>query len=128
MTMNQTTSISSFKVTPNSFIANDSTLYTFDVVFQIKRYSGDRVLIKLPTDVILSSTFDCGSLTTNMTISCSKYDSTTIAFVLNFANGGLSGQQSIKFTLSNLTNMWYATTRTFNVQSTTNDTIFYYQE
>lgn len=63
-----------------------------------------------------------------MTISCSKYDSTTVTFVLNFASGSFSSQQSIKFTLSNLTNMWYATTRTFTVQSTTNDTIFYYQE
>lgn len=98
------------------------------MVFQIKRFSGDRVLIKLPSDVILSATFDCASLTTGMTISCSKYDSTTVAFVLNFVNGELIGQQVIKFTLSNLTNMWYATTRTFIVQTTTNDTIFYYQE
>lgn len=97
-------------------------------MFQIRRYSGDRLLIKLPTDIILSATFDCGSLTTGMTISCSKYDSTTVMFVLNFVNGGLSGQQqSIKFTLTNLTNMWYATTRTFIIKTTTNDTIFYYQ-
>lgn len=126
--MNQTTNVSSFTVTPNSYVANDSSLYTFNVAFQIARYSGDRVLITLPTDVILSSTFDCSSLTTGMTISCSKYDSTTVNFILNFVNGSLSGQQNIKFTLSNLTNLWYAATRTFSVQATTNDTIYYYQE
>lgn len=49
VTMNQTTNVSTFKVTPNSFIANDLTMYTFEVVFQIKKFSGDRVLIKLPT-------------------------------------------------------------------------------
>lgn len=49
VTMNQTTNVSTFKVTPNSFIANDLTMYTFEVVFQINKFSGDRVLIKLPT-------------------------------------------------------------------------------
>lgn len=49
--------------------------------------------------------------------------------MLNFASTMLSTQQqNVKFTLSNLTNVWYATTRTFTVITATNDTVYYYQE
>ena len=62
-----------------------------------------------------------------MTISCSKINSETISFVLNFIST-IYPSQSIKFTVQNFTNLWYATTRTFRVQTTTNDTTFFYQE
>lgn len=35
---------------------------------------------------------------------------------------------SIKFTVSNFTNFWYSSTKTFTIQTTTNDTTYYYQE
>ncbi len=75
VTMKETAAIPYFKVTPDSAIVNDNNMYTFEINFQIRRFSGDRVLIKFPTDVFLSSTFDCSSLTANMTISCSKVNS-----------------------------------------------------
>lgn len=73
--MTQTAAIPYFKVTPTSLIVNENNLYTFEINFQIKRFSGDRILIKFPADILLSPTFDCFSLTTNMTISCSKVNS-----------------------------------------------------
>ena len=48
-------------------------------------------------------------------------------FVLNFISSIYPGQ-SIKFTVQNFTNMWYTATRTFSVQTTANDTTFFYQE
>lgn len=102
-------------------------MYTFEINFQIKRFSGDRILLKFPSDVPLSNTYECASLTTNMTISCTKTNSETLLFVLNFIST-VYPSQSIKFTVQNFTNMWYATTRTFTAQTTTNDTTYYYQE
>ncbi len=125
--MNQMAALSSFKLTPNSYIANDSTIYTFDINFQTKRFSGDRLLVKFPADILISPTFNCASLTTNMTISCSQIDNTTILFVLNFIST-IYPSLSIKFAFEYVTNLWYAASRNFNVQSTSNDTIYYFQE
>ncbi len=127
VTMKESAVIPYFKVTPDSSIVNDANMYTFEINFQIRRFSGDRILIKFPTDVTLSNTFECSSLTTNMTISCAKVNSETLMFVLNFISAIYPGQ-SIKFTVQNFTNIWYTATRTFNVQTTTNDTTFFYQE
>jgi len=131
--MNQTAAISYFKATPTSSIVNQVTLYSFDINFLIKHFSGDRVLIKFPTEVIfyikqvqISSVFDCASLTTNLTISCSKINSETMQFILNYNSSIYSNQATI--TVQNFTNNWYSSTRTFTVQTTTNDTSFYYQE
>lgn len=59
--MNQTATIPYFKITPTSNTANDLNSYLFEVNFQIKRFSGDRIIIKFPTDVALSTTFNCKS-------------------------------------------------------------------
>lgn len=69
---------------------------------------------------------ECSSLTVNMTISCSKQSSDTLLFILNYISS-VYPIASIKFTFSNFTNVWYATTKSFIIQTTTNDTTYYYQ-
>ena len=49
VTMKSTAKLSYFKVTPTSAIVNDVTLYTFEINFLLKHYSGDRVIVTFPS-------------------------------------------------------------------------------
>jgi hypothetical protein len=62
----------------------------------------------------------------NLTVSCSKSNSVTLVFILNYNSTIYSN--NIKLTVFNFTNHWYSSTKTFAIQTTTNDTTYYYQE
>jgi hypothetical protein len=101
-------------------------MYIFDMNFVLTHYSSDRIIIILPSSVTLSGIFSCSSLTTNVSISCTQSSSSIIQFVISYTS--LIYPNSLKFTLSNLTNNWYAGTVSFGLQTTSNDTTFYYME
>jgi hypothetical protein len=124
--MSQTANLSYLKATPNSPIVNNVTLYTFQINFLLKHYSGDRVILKYPSEVTLSNTYDCASLTQNLSVSCSKIASQTIMFILNY--NSTIYPNNILLTISNFTNIWYASTVSFTIMTTTNDTTYFYQE
>jgi len=94
--------------------------------FLFKHNTGDRILLTLPSNVVLSGIFVCSSLTTNATIFCSQSSSSIIQFIISYTSTVYAN--SLKFTLSNLTNNWFAGTVSFGLQTTTNDTTFYYSE
>lgn len=124
--MTQTAGLSYLKANPNSLIVNNVTFYTFQINFLLKHYSGDRVILKYPSEVTLSNTYDCASLTQNLSVSCSKISSQTIMFILNYNSTIYSN--NIILTISNFTNIWYTSTISFTIMTTTNDTTYFYQE
>lgn len=94
--------------------------------FLLPHYSGDRILITLPASVSLSGIFVCNSSTSNVTISCTQVSTSILQVIITYTS--LIYPNSLKFTLSNLTNNWYAGTVSFSLQTTTNDTTYYYVE
>jgi hypothetical protein len=126
ITMTTPATLSYFQVTPSDSSANALNMYTFDMNFLLTHNSGDRVMITLPTSVTLSGVFSCSSLTTNVTVGCTQTSSSIIQFIITYTS--VVYPSSLKFTLSNLTNNWYAGTVSFGLQTTNNDTTFYYME
>ena len=74
----------------------------------------------------LSNTYDCASLTQNLSVSCSKIASQTIMFILNY--NSTIYPNNIVLTISNFTNIWYTSTINFTIITATNDTSYFYQE
>lgn len=126
ITMTTPTQITIFSVTPASQVVNAINTYQFDLTFVFPHWSGDRIIVSFPDGLFLSSGFQCLAVTSGVTISC--YQSSPIILEVNFAitNGSTIGQLSFRVTQVN--NNWFSSTRTLTMQTTTNDSTYYYVE
>ena len=106
-----------------STIVNAITTYTFTIGFSLTHYSGDRILLTIPSLMSLNTGFICSSLTAGISVSC--FQSSTTLLVLTMSGSGALAN-SITFSVTNLQNPWYSTSPLFNFDTTTNDSIYYY--
>lgn len=124
--MDTPAAISYFKVSPTSQVVNAETTYLFEVTFSYPHYSGDRVILNLPTDITLGNGFQCVAITANVSLLCLQTSSTQWEVTFTLSNG--SSLNALSFTITKITNNWYSSTRTIEMKTTTNSSIYYYVE
>lgn len=115
----------SSNVLADSNIVNAITTYTFTIGFSLTHYSGDRILLTIPSLMSLNSGFICASATSGISISCFQSSSTLLVLTMT-GSGALAN--SITFSVTNLQNPWYSTSPLFSFDTTTNDSLYYYME
>jgi hypothetical protein len=108
-----------------SNIVNAVTTYTFTIGFSLTHYSGDRILLTIPSLMSFNTGLTCSSLTSGISVSCFQ-SSTTLLVLTMSGSGALSN--SITFSVSNLQNPWYSTSPIFTFDTTTSDSIYYFME
>jgi hypothetical protein len=113
----------SSSILADSTVVNAITTYTFTIGFSLTHYSGDRILLTIPSLMSLSTGFICSSLTSGISVSC--FQSSTTLLVLTMSGSGALAN-SMTFSVTNLQNPWYSTSPLFNLDTTTNDSIYYY--
>ena len=125
VTLTTAKGIFSSSITANSNTVNAITTYTFTIGFSLTHFSGDRILLTIPSLMSLSTGFICSSSTSGISISCSQ---TSITLLILTMSGSGALANSITFSVTNLQNPWYSTSPIFNLDITTNDSIYYYME
>jgi len=122
--MNKPTQITSYSITPQSQIVNAQTTYQMDITFVYQHFNGDRIIIDFPDGVLLVTGFLCSSNTINVTVSC--FQSSQSILQITIMLNGVSSIGQISFKITSITNNWFSSTATLTMQTTTNDTTFYY--
>ncbi len=95
-----------------------------DITFVYQHFNGDRIIINFPDGVLLVTGFLCSSNTINVTVSCFQSSQTILQITIML--NGVSSIGQISFKITSITNNWFSSTATFTMQTTTNDTTFYY--
>ena len=111
------TALTYFAMTPTSSVANSLTTYQLSVTFAQMHYSGDRLLLTLPSTIALASTFACSSLTSGVVVVCQRTNSTYLQLTLT----GAVMPSSVVISITNVQNNWFAGSNSFSIQTTTND-------
>ena len=110
-------SLSFSSVTPNTNTANALTSYLVSLTFSQTHYSGDSILVTIPSGISLNSGFTCTTSTSGITVSCVQ----TSASVLKAVITGTVGS-SIALTVATMKNNWYGGSYNFDIKMATNDT------
>lgn len=104
--------------------ANSLTNYLFSLTFSQTYYSGDSILIIIPSTITLNVGFACTTSTSGITVSCFQQSTDTLKITMTGTIGA-----SIIVKVTNLKNNWYAGDNIFTLKTTTNDTSqTYYKE
>lgn len=120
--MTAPTSLRSIVVTNAISTVNAITTITFTVQFSTRHYSGDRIVISMPIDVI--SGFQCTAGTGLTLVSCQLLNSdmwVTMTFTSQYTG-------TVAFTIGNITNNWNTQASNFSLYTLTNDTAQYTRE
>lgn len=123
VTMTTPAQITIFSLNPNSQTVNELTSYKFDFTFLFAHSSGDRVIITFPDGVLLNSGFQCTSLTIGTTVSCYQSSQTILEVTMTLTASSIT---QLSFQVSSIRNNWFSSTRTLSIQTTTNDSTYYY--
>ena len=122
--MNTPAQITSYSIIPQSQIVNAQTTYQMDITFVYLHYNGDRIIINFPDEILLGTGFLCSANTVNVTVSCFQSSQTMLQVMVMLDGVNSIGQ--ISFRITSITNNWFSSTSTFTMQTTNNDTTFYY--
>lgn len=123
--MTTPTQITIFSVAPASQIVNAINTYQFDLTFIFPHASGDRVILTFPDGLFLNTPFACISVTTGVTVSCNQTSASPIILEIVFVITSSSISQ-LSFQVTQVNNNWFSSTRTITMQTTTNDSTYYY--
>jgi hypothetical protein len=123
-TMSTPTALSFASLTPASATANAQTSYVLALTFAQTHYSGDSVVLTIPSSTTLNAGFACTTSTSGLSLSCFKQAAQVL--VITFSSSGSFASAGV--TISNMQNNWYAGSSTFNILTTTNDSTAYYVE
>jgi hypothetical protein len=116
VTMVTPAKISNFIITPSILTVNAITTYLFALTFAYPHYSGDSIILTLPTSITLNNGFQCDSQ--SATISCITKSQYTLQIIFTFTNS--TTINNLSFTISNITNNWFVNPISFNIQTATN--------
>jgi hypothetical protein len=97
--------LSSFTVTPSSYVTGETATYMFGVTATISMYSGYYMSFTFPSDITLPDSPSCSTGTYLSAISCSNSGSNTLkATFTTFSSSPLSANTQFTFTVSSLSN------------------------
>lgn len=117
--------ITQFTATPASQIVNAQTTYQMNFTFLYPHSARDRVIITFPTPaVLLGAGFQCLSTTSGITVSCTQTSSNILEVTVSSISTSSIG--SLTFSVSSITNNWFSSTSTLSIQTTTNDSTYYF--
>jgi hypothetical protein len=114
--------ISSTLATPSTYTVNSIATYTITFNFIYTHYSNDKIIITLPSSIILNAGFNCISQTSTITTSCLQ----TSQSVLQITMQSSTIINQLVVSISNLMNNWYVASAMITYLTTTNDTNLYY--
>lgn len=120
--MTAPTNIRNITVTNGNSVVNAITNITFNIQFTTRHYSGDRVVITMPVDVI--SGFQCSAGNGLTLVSCQLVNSdmwVTMTFNTQYTG-------NVSFTIGNITNNWNTQSSNFSMYTLTNDSVQYMRE
>lgn len=107
-------------INPN---VNSITTYTFSLSFSQQYISGSRIIVTFPSLITYNPGFSCSSSTSGVSVSCIQSTATVLLVIMN---GAGTLPSSITWTVTNVQNAWYGLTSTFNFDTTTSDTTYFY--
>ena len=102
---------------------NSITTYTFSLSFSQQYASGSRIIVTFPSLITYNPGFSCSSSTSGVSVSCIQSTATVLLVIMN---GAGTLPSSITWSVTNVQNAWYGLTSTFNFDTTTSDTTYYY--
>jgi hypothetical protein len=102
---------------------NSITTYTFSLSFSQQYTSGSRIIVTFPSLITYNPGFSCSSSISGVSVSCIQSTATVLLVIMN---GAGTLPSSITWTVTNVQNAWYGLTSTFNFDTTTSDTTYYY--
>lgn len=126
VTMDTAAPIAGFSVTTTNNTVSQIANYTFAFTFLTTHYSGDRVVLNIPTEITIGSGFQCTPVLGLIAVACTQTSSTVIEVVLTF--GTFPTDFKIGFTITGFTNNWLASPSSIGLVTTTNQTVRYYVE
>jgi hypothetical protein len=115
-------SLAALTIVPASTTVNALTSYSFSITFSTVQYSGNKLLITIPTGITLAS-MNCSVISGLSNISCSSA-SNLITGIMIFTT--FPSNYSIGFIINGLINNWYTLTSSIGIQALTNDSLSYY--
>jgi hypothetical protein len=96
------------------------------MTFLFKHYSSDRIIIALPDGVIVGNGYLCINNTAKVSLSCLQTNPQTIEVTITYLSEIYDN--TLSFSISKITNNWFVDSRTFTLQTTTNDTSYFFVE
>ena len=118
VTMTTPTTLTFSSLTPTNATANGQTSYVLAVTFSQTHYSGDKIVLTVPTTITLNSGFTCTTTTSGLSVACFKQSTQDLAITVT--STGI--YTSITVTITNFQNNWYSSSSSFPIKTTTNDT------
>lgn len=111
-------------IVPTDTTVNAITSYLLSLSFSQTHYSGDSIILTIPSTISLRAGFTCSTSTAGLTVACLQQSTNVIRITLTGTVGS-----GLAVTIANFQNNWYANSNTFTVQTTTNSsTNIYYVE
>lgn len=124
--MNTSAYISNTVVNLSTATVNAIATYTFTFNFIYSHYSGDRIMLSLPSSIVLNAGFNCLSQTATVTTSCIQVQASPALLQITMTSSTPINQLIVG--VSNLVNNWYVASSIITYTTTTNDTTLYYVE
>lgn len=118
ITMTTPTALTFASITPTDSTTNVQTNYALALTFSQTHYSGDSVILTIPSTISLNTGFACTTTSVGLSLTCLK-QSTQVLEITITSTGTYT---SAAIVISNMQNNWYAGSFSFNIQTTTNDT------
>ena len=118
ITMTTPTALTFASITPTDSTTNVQTNYALALTFSQTHYSGDSVILTIPSTISLNTGFACTTTSVGLSLTCLK-QSTQVLEITITSTGTYTSAAII---ISNMQNNWYAGSFSFNIQTTTNDT------
>lgn len=125
VTMTTPAALSFAAVVPTDTTVNAVTSYLVSLSFSQTHYSGDSVIITIPSTITLRTGLTCSSSVGGLTVSCLQQSANVIRVTMTGTIGS-----SLAVTISNFQNNWFANANIFTIQTTTNSSTntFYVEE
>ena len=118
ITMTTPTALTFASITPTDSTTNVQTNYALALTFSQTHYSGDSIILTIPSTISLNTGFACTTTSVGMNLTCLKQSTQ----VLEITISSTGTYTSAAIVISNMQNNWYAGSFSFNIQTTTNDT------
>lgn len=109
-------------IVPTNTTVNAITSYLLSISFSQTHYSGDTILLTIPSTISLPAGLSCSTSTAGLTVACLQQSANIIRITMTGTVGS-----GIAVTIGSFQNNWYSNANTFTVQTTTNSsTNIYY--
>ena len=122
ITMTTPAALNFASITPADSTTNVQTNYALALTFSQTHYSGDSVILTIPSTISLNTGFACTTTSVGLSVTCIKQSTQVLEITINITNNSTWNYTSAAIVISNMQNNWYAGSFSFNIQTTTNDT------